>query len=116
MNRHLCSLGLAGLLLVLTASSRPALALPGLPRPQSSDSKTDCGKQSDSKSSSSKNCDKDQTKAGSKEKSSKPENKQPAKEGDKISEERMSTRGLKPPPKQDDKDKTSKPYPNANPK
>lgn len=92
------------------------MARPWLPGPQNSDSKTDCGKQSDGKSNSSKNCDKYQSKSGSKGKSSKPEKKQPAKEGDKISEERMSTRTLKPPPKDDDKDKTARPDTNANPK
>ena len=115
MTKHLCSLGLAGLMLLLAASPGAALAYPWLPEPQSSASKTDCGKQTDGKSGSSKDCDKTPPKAGSAEKSSQPQKKQPPKAGDKVSEERMSTRGLNP-PKDATKDQAPKTDATANPK
>jgi hypothetical protein len=99
MNKHVGSFTLA----VLLALSPTVPAFSFAPQ-QSSEQKGDCDKSSDGKSNS-KNCEKTQT-AKNNSQSSKPAAGK--KDGDKLSDDHMSTRGLKPPPK-DDKDKQAKP-------
>lgn len=117
MNKHLGTLAIAAgsLLFCLSASG----ASPGQ---SATGTKSDCT--SDAGGKSKKDCDK--TNSASKSANQKPAAKttqagtssaakaggsssDTKKDADKVSDERMSTRGLKPPPKDADKDKNAKP-------
>jgi len=113
MNKHLGTLVIAAgsLLFCLSASA----ASPGQ---SASGTKSDCSPDASGKSK--KDCDK--INSASKSANQKPAAKttqaetssaakagETRKDADKVSDERMSTRGLKPPPKATDKDKNAKP-------
>jgi hypothetical protein len=136
---------LCGLLLLAIAFSAAAAAAPFWPAQASSDSKSDCSKQSGTDKEKSTDCDnisggrmstklKTKNKTASKasdsaaassmgktssssasKASEKEEKSDSKKEADAISKERMSTRGLNP-PKDAAKDQTAKPDASANPK